>query len=282
MREPSPCAPAELPELVSRLDTEFVTGRGRSVSLALRFPSLFDAGNADNIWAIRNEGRIAAALVTRHFIWIAGSRQYNAAMIGMVWTDPALRGKGLASLLLEHVTGVLKSGTDFAVLWTAQPEFYLRLGWMSRDRASFGEIEGGNGENRGEDVAFERVRQLWEAQPQRAARGADWNPPLPLPATALEMFVADGAYAIAGRQSAKLYCHEILGNEADFPTLFERLRASCGTLYINERIESQAYRWLDRHGVRWRANPLAMWLALRNDSCLDAAHDWYIPWLDRI
>jgi GNAT superfamily N-acetyltransferase len=282
VHRPAPLAPADLPELVSRLDAEFIGGRGRSVSLAARFPLLFDARNAGNIWTIRDAGCLAAALVIRRFTWIDGKRDYRAAMIGMVWTEQAQRGKGLASGLLEHAAKVLKSDTDFAVLWTAQPDFYARLGWVRGDNASFGEINGSDRARSGEPVAFERVRGLWEAQARRAVRGPDWNPPLPLPATSLEMFVADKAYAIAGRLGDKLYCHELCGDATDFPLVLDRLRESCKTLCFNERSGSAACVWLAQSGVAWQTKPLAMWLPLRDGSGVDAARDWYVPWLDRI
>jgi predicted N-acetyltransferase YhbS len=282
VREPAPCTPAELPELVAKLDAEFISGRGRSVSLATRFPLLFAAAGANNVWTIRDDGRIAAALVIRPFDWVDHGRQFHAAMIGMVWTEPALRGTGLASRLLEHAARVLNGTADFAVLWTAQPDFYTRLGWIARDHASFGEIEGGNGVASGEPVAFESVRKYWEILPQRALRAHDWQPPLPLPATAIEMFVSGSAYAIAGRQGGKLFCHEFVGDPADFPGLFGRLRASCATLYFNERSGSQAHVWLAQNGVAWQGKPLAMWIALRDRNSLAAAGGWYIPWLDRI
>jgi GNAT superfamily N-acetyltransferase len=282
VREPVPCAPAELPELLSRLDAEFIAARGRSVSLGARFPFLFEAANARNILLIRDGQTIAAALVTRPCIWVDGGKNHDAAMIGMVWTEPAQRGKGLASRLLEYAAEVLKNDADFAVLWTAQPDFYARLGWIPRDDARFGEIEGSGRARSGGPVAFERVRHLWEADAQRVTRDPNWKPPLPLPATSLEMFVAGHAYAIAGRQGDKLYCHEFRGDETDFPPLFEHLRESCKALCFNERGSSPAQRWLAHNGVAWQSRPLAMWLPLRDGSCLDAASGWYVPWLDRI
>jgi hypothetical protein len=117
---------------------------------------------------------------------------------------------------------------------------------------------------------------------QQVARDPDWKPPLPLPATSLEMFVADKAYAIAGRLGDALYCHEFRGDEPDFPILYDCLRESCKTLYFNERCESRAHGWLALNGVKWQPKPLAMWLPLRDARCPDAASGWYIPWLDRI
>jgi predicted N-acetyltransferase YhbS len=290
----SSCTPAELPGLLDALDMEFVFGRGRKLSLAERFPEVFAPAHVEHLLVAREQGRIVASIAVRNFRWLDGGDEHAGAMIGMVWTDPASRGRGLASLLLGHLQQALAERADFAVLWTAQPQFYARLGWIAADCASFGTIEGTAAAPHAtaSRVEFTALESIWRQQPQRVARPATWQPPLPLPAEALEFFRAGDAYAIAGRERAKgrqgtkrsgdkLYCYEILGSAAAIPALLANMRARCGTLHFNERTDSAAYRALAGLGVAWEVKPLAMWLPLRAEVA-SAALGWYVPWLDRI
>ena len=236
-----------------------------------------------NIFVARDAGRAVAAIAVKPFAWIAGGREFAAAMIGMVWTDPAWRGQGIATRLLQFVDDALRPVAEFAVLWTARPDFYARSGWLAGDCASFGEIAGtGSAQSRGSPADFALARPLWQSLAQRVARDPAWEPPLPLAALSLEMYAAQGAYALAGRQGDALYCYEILGEPARFDAIFRVMRAGCRTLYFNERTGSPAYQWLAREGVSWQDKPLAMWLPLRASFAPAATHDWYIPWLDRI
>jgi predicted N-acetyltransferase YhbS len=279
----SPCTAGELPELIAGLDAEFVFGRARSTSLALRYPALLVPANLDNIYVCREQDRVVASIAVKLFHWITAERNYTGAMIGMVWTAPARRGSGLASRLLAQVGETLSAHADFAVLWTAQPGIYQGAGWVAGDCASFGVIEGDNPAGaRGAPVDFAKVRAIWQSQTPRADRGSGWQPPLPLPAEALEMFTVAGAYAIAGRRGDELYCYEMPGDIAVLDALLAQMRASCRILRINERSGSPTQHCLSQLGVKWERKPLAMWLPLKDPAAIQAAGGWYMPWLDRI
>jgi predicted N-acetyltransferase YhbS len=281
----SQCRAAELPGLIAQLDLEFVAGRGRTVSLATRFPALLGASNLANIFVARLADRVVAATAVKKFLWIAGGREHFAAMIGMVWTDPACRGRGIASSLLASVADALRADTDFAVLWTAQPGFYARAGWAAEDCGSLGEMPGaGAGGPHGAAPDFERVRGIWQGLNQRVARDAAWRPPLPLAVTSLELYEATGAYALAGRQDGSLYCFEMLGDISGLGPILQQMRESCGKLCFNERTASPVYDWLSGQGVKWQEKPLAMWLPLKMRLVPRTAlgKAWYVPWLDRI
>jgi predicted N-acetyltransferase YhbS len=279
----SRCEPGELAGLVARLDEEFIFGRGRTTSLALRFPRELCAANLDNVFVAREAGAIAAAMVVKRFRWMAAERAFTAAMLGMVWTAPEKRGAGLGSTLLARVSDALQEDVDFAVLWTANPAFYVRGGWTGADNGHLGRVDGSGGRAlpRGA-IDFERVRAIWQRQPQRVERDAFWRPPLPAAAESLELFAEPGAYAIAGRREDTLYCYEMLGDESGFAAILDGLRAACTTLLFNENAGSPAYAWLSRQGVRWEKKPLAMWLAARKRDPAGLRGDWYVPWLDRI
>jgi hypothetical protein len=204
-------------------------------------------------------------------------------MIGMVWTAPARRGSGLASRLLAQVGESLRTQADFAVLWTAQPGIYQGAGWVAGDCASFGVIEGDDPAGaRGVFVDFAKVHTIWQSQTQRVDRDSGWQPPLPLSAEALEMFTVAGAYAIAGRHGDELYCYEMPGDIAALDALLAQMRAGCRVLRINEQSGSPTQHCLSQLGVKWERKPLAMWLALRDPDAIQAAGNWYMPWLDRI
>jgi predicted N-acetyltransferase YhbS len=279
----SRCASGELAGLIERLDDEFIPGRGRTVSLAARFPRELSASNLDNLLVARQSGEIAGAIVVKRFRWIVPEREYAGAMLGMVWIAPKKRGAGLGLKLLSHVGVALQDSVDFAVLWTGNPAFYARAGWKSADHGNLGRIDG-NGQNAASRAAmdFERARAIWRRQPRRVERDASWQPPLPPAAESLELFEGTGAYALAGRREATLYCYEILGDETGFAAILDSMRASCAALYFNENTGSPSHTWLSRRGVSWEKKPLAMWLPAceRNPSGLRG--DWYVPWLDRI
>jgi len=279
----SPCTAGELPGLIASLDAEFIFGRARSTSLAQRYPALLVPANLNNIYVCREQGRVVASIAVKPFRWITADRNYTGAMIGMVWTDPARRGSGLASRLLAQVGETLLVQADFAVLWTAQPGIYQSAGWVAGDCASFGVIEGDSQDAaRGAPVDFAKVRAIWQTQTPRVDRDGGWQPPLPLPAEALEMFTVAGAYAIAGRHGDELYCYEMPGDIAVLDALLAQMRASCRVLRINEQSGSPTQHCLSQLGVKWERKPLAMWLPLGDPDAIQAAGSWYMPWLDRI
>ncbi len=279
----STCTEGELAGLIASLDAEFIFARARSLSLASRFPGVLSRANLGNIFVIRDAGRIVASLTVKRFRWIAGTREYAGAMIGMVWVESAKRGSGLGLHLLSQAGEALRDSADFAVLWTAQPQFYARAGWTAADCASLGEMTGSaDGDDfRGSALDFAVLRPFWRQQTHYAVRDASWQTPLPLPARALEMFSDNGGCAIAGRSGGSLYCYEMLGDSHRFGAILERMRASCQKLFFNQRTDSAAYGALATLGVNWQPKPLAMWLTLKRDVRAEVS-DWYIPWLDRI
>jgi aminoglycoside 2'-N-acetyltransferase I len=76
-----------------------------------------------------------AAVVPRQ-IHIA-DRAFRAGYIEGVATHPAQRRQGLASLVIEEATTVLRAHFELGVLSTGAPEFYRRFGWESWHGPSF-------------------------------------------------------------------------------------------------------------------------------------------------
>ena len=282
------CAPAELPALVALLDQEFIFYKGRSVTLAQRFPAALHADNCPNILVACRGGEIAAAIAIKRFDWITPERSWRGAMIGLVCTRAAERGQGLASRLLGAAEEKLRAaGTDFAVLFSAQPGFYTRLGWTASDCGIFGTFTSDGGNAAGctpvdaNTIEALRLRSLGAHMPRDSATYRT----LPLPAERLETRASpDGAaYAIYGAQAERAYVYEFGGAPSGFAALWQDICAAPRTVYINERRGSAAQQWLSNiPGISWREQALAMWLPLAEPDCARHFGDWHVPYLDRI
>ena len=283
-----PCSPAELPALVGLLDEEFIFSKGRSLSLARRLPAVLHAGNCPNILLACRGDEIAAAIVIKRFDWITPERNWRGAMIGMVYTRPAERGRGLASQLLRAAEQRLRAdGAAFAILWTAQPGFYRRLGWTSSDCGVFGTFASSGGTAAGcipaEAGAVDALR-LRSAGAHTPRDRASYQT-LPPPAERLQLLASPGgaAYAIYGAQADHAYVYEFGGGPSGYAALWQDICATHSTVYVNERRSSAAHQWLSRlPGISWRDQALAMWLTLAEPACERYYADWYIPFLDRI
>jgi predicted N-acetyltransferase YhbS len=279
---------AELPALIALLDEEFIFSKGRSASLARRFPTALHPDNCPNILVACRGGEIAASTVIKRFDWITPERNWRGAMIGLVYTRPTERGKRLASQLLRTAEEKLRTdGTAFAVLFTAQPEFYRRLGWTSADCGVFGTYASAGGAasdcTSAGAHAFEALR-LRSPRAHMTRDSASYRT-LPPPAERLEMLVSPGgaAYAIYGVQADRAYVYEFGGAASGYAALWQHICAAPRTVYINENRGSASQQWLAAiPGISWRDQALAMWLPLAEPDSERCYARWYIPFLDRI
>jgi predicted N-acetyltransferase YhbS len=277
-----------MPALIALLDQEFVVSKGRSISLAQRLPAALHADNCANILLACRGDEIAAAIVIKRFDWITRERSWRGAMIGLVYTRPAERGQGFASRLLRAAEEKLRADdTAFAVLFTAQPEFYRRLGWSGADCGMFGTYVGAGGSAAGcIPAGADAIEVLRLRSPgARMARDSASYRSLPLPAERLEMRVSPGAaaYAIYGVRGECAYVYEFGGAASGYAALWQDICAAARTVYINERSGSAAKQWLANiPSINWREHALAMWLPLAEPDCARHFGDWYVPFLDRI
>jgi len=130
----APCSSGEYDALLALLDLEFIFGKGRRLSLQQRFPAVLNRQRPQAILLAKAQNLIVSALAIKAFDWITPERSWRAAMVGMVYTRPEWRGRGMASVLLQAAQQRMRQESyDFAVLWTAQPDFYARLGWIGAD-----------------------------------------------------------------------------------------------------------------------------------------------------
>lgn len=285
------CSQQELPALLAALDREFVSSRGRRGSLAERYPGLFDAENLHSLQVLRDHDGPVACCVVKPFDWHSAGERWQAAMIGMVYTDPTRRGQGHAATVLNAALDQLAAaGVDFAVLWSALDGYYERLGWLPHDRGIFG------------SASLPRTRQITpicpidraaiEAirlrhSPARVARSGLAYSAVPLPAERVGVsHVQIGeaeAYALVGYLGATRYVYEALGEEAALPALWRQLSSGATTVHVNESLGSPFHRWLTRHtALAFSDQQLAYWRPISPRAERAPWRQWHIPYFDRI
>lgn len=300
-----PCLPAEFERLLALLDSEFIHGKGRAVTLAQRFPSVYCDSNLANILIGVDGSEIVSALAIRQFDWCAEGEIFQGAMIGAVCTHPARRREGWASrLLAAAATRLRDQGIDFGVLWTGQPEFYARLGWKAADCSVLGEIETAVCSSaslryvpddlqasssrttisaKTSDMAV--VREHWLAN--LVVRHAEDYCQLPLPAERVDVLWReirdDAAYALLGRHGTTGYLYEMVGHPEAYPALWQEACRGCSRVFVNDQAGSPSCRWLSEHTeTSWQPMSLAMWLPLSMRMDLPRTRRWTIPYFDRI
>jgi len=289
------CTLQELAPLVTILDRAFVTGRGRKGSLALRYPGTLAAANLEHIHVRRHGGRIIACCVARRFTWLSGDTRWQGAMIGMVYTAPAWRGRGHAAAVLDAAVDALAAaGVDFAVLWSGLDGFYERLGWAAHDRGILGSVDCAGGDTRpvpvaapgADDIARYTALRARLAS-QRLERDDTSYSAIPLPAERVAAVHAnvDGAHAAAlvGHAGTTRYVFDAIGDSAALPALWHGITACATTVHVNEVIGSDFHRWLAGNvDILFGAQELTFWRMLSPRAGRSAWREWHLPWFDRI
>lgn len=281
------CTAAELPTLLAALDAEFVTARGRTLSLAVRYPHLFTPAALAHVHVLRIGGALVACAISRPFTWWLPQRSWSGAMIGMVYTAPAQRGAGHARTLLAHVLATLHAaGTDVAVLWSALEGYYERLGWQRADTGAYGiaHVAGDPPLAAGTDddeVSAEIVTLRQQASP--LVRSAEAWRTLPMPVTRCRLLAERAAYALVGAHGTRNVLYEMHGDERAFRRLWQRAGRGAHEVHVNAAQFGPLYRWLSRHTrIRWQPQRLAFWQPLSAASRQLALDRWYVPYFDRI
>lgn len=289
------CTPADLERLIPLLDEEFVFGKGRTLSLRQRFPTVFGRDNLPHILLCADADEILSALAMRRFDWVADGEIFKGAMIGAVYTQPARRGAGHASRLLAAAATQLRTeGTDFGVLWTGQPAFYTRLGWQAADCSVLGEIVPDLAQTP-HDVttqpaatatsSLEELRRRW-LKAMTVRRPEDYRH-VPLPAARVDLLWREdqgqAAYALLGSSGATGFLYELAGHPDGYAALWRTVCHERSRIYVNDRTDSPSCRWLSEHtGISWQNKSLAMWLPLSERVTMPLLGQWQIPYFDRI
>jgi len=101
-----------------------------SDALAREYPLVFDPRFAGTTVTLEEEGAPRAACTVLARELVVGDVRLRAGLIGSVATDPAWRGRGLATRLLQRTEEELRArGCLFALLWADDPRFYLARGY---------------------------------------------------------------------------------------------------------------------------------------------------------
>jgi len=281
----SPCNEAEGRELLRLLDEEFVFSRGRTLSLRDRFPAAFSDPRTTLI-AGRAAGRISSGLMIRPFEWNGPAGTQRAAMIGLVYTRPELRGTGHGSALLAAAAGWLRTrDCEFAVLWTSREAFYSRHGWRSADRGLMCRYDTPEFAT----VASDEVEDsaLWELHRAYAQTGVQtaalrFRTLLPH-ASGRDVFLHGRTYAVIGRDRSTGYVYELGGDPDGIPAIWKRIAGAYATVFVNVERDSDAHRRLrELPGFAWQEQRLAMWLPIKLEGNAERFDRLYIPFLDRV
>jgi predicted N-acetyltransferase YhbS len=291
--------PDDLPRIVSCLDEEFVFGKNRKISLALRYPSVYCPANANNIFLLEDERGILSCMAAKPLRLQCDNNRWQGMMIGAVYTRPNRRGQHLGSELLAKATRELRDRQmDFAVLWTDQPGFYARLGWNPSDTGVFGQCKGQpaaqpfNGEIAELPPAASisaRVESIRQQRLEfRTLRTEDDYRTLPLPAVTTQVLVtgtkpANDSYALIGRLQDTAIVYEMAGHPSGYATLWNEICRGHKKILVNDSAGSRSCQWLYRNtNVIFETKSLAMWQLFSEKLNPANTGQWYIPYFDRI
>ena len=276
---------ADYAQAIALLDRVFVAPRQRPPSVAVRFPWISARDARGNAWTLNELGVVTACLLVKCRRWASGGGGVEVAMIGGVCTDPAARGRGLASELMRHVQDALDAaGIETQVLWTTMPRFYERLGWRRDESGLLGTLGVYSGPrpkaqvSRGSPAAsFERLARIrGECLGEGVGRHRDDWASIPFPAQSVECVRAladDGeAYGLVGRAGSSAYVYEVVGPTSVVGAVWADIRDRYSTVLVNERRDGPMVRWLAANAaVDWRPGATAMWRG---------AARFYVPFFD--
>lgn len=271
------------------VDDVFVRSRGLTRSLATRYPDIFEKERAANVFVALQGHHVVSAIATRPIAWRSSGSEGWVAALGLLATDPAYRGRGVGTAVLEAVVeSVAADDASAAVLWATRPRLYQRLGWQKADPGVVGTGAGGGAQRDAPvaemldaevatSLAAIRVRHATEVF---ARAPGTWRV-VPAPADAVYAYRSAEAYALLGRRGDRGYLYELVGHEHAFPVLWAAIRRDVSTVVVNDAPGTPSHRWLSqRRAVEWEPKPLAMWLGL--DDSGSAVAGSYVPYFDRI
>lgn len=283
----------DLGGFIRLIDDAFVSGKGRQISLQVRFPDLFAPANRENLLVCKNGTEILGGLAMGDLRWRDGDEIFHGVMIGAVCIHPDHRGAGLGSRLLDRAAARIGAKrADFAVLWATRQSFYARLGWQCADSAAVAEIvpdhqaawpaarvEVASPADWAETLDLQRLAHLGAAP----LRSPDIYRRLPLPSESVWLYRTPTAYALAGQTGTTGYVYEMIGDPAQYDALWQALAAGKQRVIVNTHLDSPTCRWLaDRIGTAAARTDQAMWLPAAHRLDVARCGQWQVPYLDRI
>lgn len=290
------CKSTELTGVIKHLDQEFVLGKQRSVSLGKRFPHTLSLDNLEHIRVAVSDGVLCGALSVRMFEWFADDRAWHGAMVGMVWVDSQYRGKGIGSELLSSVIELLHDRKlDFGILWTGNPSFYERAGWVFHDCGLFGQAENCKPSPSHDTVSCRPLASVdvgWlehlrtSMLPMRVVRRARDYHAIPIPADQVFCFsveTKDGGegFALVGEQDGNGYFYEMVAPPALWRAIWTAVSMRFGQLSVNGQAGDPFAQWLAGNDlVVWRPQSKTMWLRISGRMGSLSSLGWHVPYFD--
>lgn len=178
--EIGPCRPTELPQLQELANRVF---RPEGGDMAREYPLLLSPENAEHLRVARVDGRIVAhAGLCLREVSLMGAR-VRVVSVGAVCTDPAYRGHGLASLLMEDASAHARKCGVGLMLISGGRGLYRRLGYVRagsfpcwRVPAAPPAAQTGLELRRGGPDDLPALARLYQAEPVRFCRPRrDWE-----------------------------------------------------------------------------------------------------------
>jgi predicted N-acetyltransferase YhbS len=194
---------------------------GRRGRLAAEYPVSLRPHEAAAHCVVFEGGRPVA-----HAMWhvtdaCARGRAVPLGMIGLVYTDPAFRRRGLAPLCIETCVEALRQrGVPLVALWSDRHDFYDRLGFHATGRETLYGVDPGlcraarigTGSpltvNRGESRDFTALESLYAAKPVRASRR---------PGDLAALAAAPDTQLVVARHQGRSVAYAARGRGDDFP-----------------------------------------------------------------
>jgi hypothetical protein len=292
------CKIDELSFLLEQLDQEFIFSKKRCLSLSKRFPNTLSEENIEHMRVAMSDGVMCGAYVIRLFNWVTGEHSWHGAMVGMVWVDQLLRGKGIGAQLMVSATRFLhEKEVDFGVLWTGRHAFYERAGWVLSDRSLFGEVVKNTDQ---EYIGAVACRHLTSIDPSwledlrcrrsvcRVMRSTLDYCTVPIPADRVFCFSAkadDGSegFALVGEQGSTGYLYEMVASPVLWAPIWTSVVGHFVRLFVNGYLGDPFSQWLGEKGyVVWHPQNKTMWFnvsARINNSTLNNWHISYFDWI---
>lgn len=95
------------------------------------WPQIYRSDGEGMFFALLDGDRLLSHCAVRFVTVHTAAGPRRCALLGSVATDPASRGRGLASLVLAEALAVCDRRTDAVLLWAERPELYARHGFVA-------------------------------------------------------------------------------------------------------------------------------------------------------
>jgi predicted N-acetyltransferase YhbS len=129
MEQPRPARPEEFAEALTFINRVFRPGKKNRFFFRSNYPHAYRPEYAGRILLQRDQGQIAGCLAIHPLTLRLEEVRLVAGGLGAVGTDPARRGEGIMSRLLEEAIGRMRrAGYPLSILW-GDRQRYGRFGW---------------------------------------------------------------------------------------------------------------------------------------------------------